>query len=150
MTRSNDNLIPAPFIYHGSNENEHFLDRTRLPNVVINHFRDAVMESAINKRLETDLPKHEAIWKAESNKRREEDKKIAADKINDLSLEIDRLIRDNASLKKEAKLKLEKLTVEKDKERSEELQLKEQDSVNKINLMKTKLSEQKEIIDKKK
>lgn len=149
MSHSKDNLIQADFIYHGSNENEHFLDPNRLPGVVSSQLRDAVMESAIKKRVESDLPKLEAIWKAESNKLREKDNKISADKINNLSLEIDRLIRDNTSLRKETKLKLEKLTAEKDKEKSEALQLKEQDNVDKINLIKTKLSEQKETIDKK-
>ena len=147
MPFNNNNFIPADFIIHGSNENEHFVDPDRIPSAVSSLLRNAVLEAEVTKRFETDLPKQKAIWEAESNKIREEENKIASDKINDLSLDVDRLRRDNTSLKKEAQLKIEKLSAEKDKERSEALQLNEQENVNKINSM-TKLSEQKETIDK--
>ena len=149
MTRNNDNLIPADFIFHGSNENEHFLDPDKLPNEVSSRLRNAVMEAEITKRFEVDLPKHKAIWKAEAQQIREEDNKISTAKINTLLMNIDRLEQEKISWVKETKLNLEKLNAEKDKEVIEKLQLIEKKYNLEISSLKNQINEQKEKNNKK-
>ena len=115
MALHSKNLIPLDNVVHGSDGISHYIDENNLPSEIATRLTNAVVNNAVKKRLDEEIPKAISIRDAENYKIREEEKKSFSLKVNELKDKLGELEKEKELNKKQTEITFNKLKTDAEK-----------------------------------